>query len=148
MSNANDPFASGTQPGTPPTKSGSTTWIWVLGGVLILVPLLCCGVLGAVGYIGAQALTAPIDEAVVALADDPRVTGRLGTPIKSGSGFGIKQYENNNGNGGASVDFNATGPEGSAHVTGRMQLIAGVWSPEDLTVRFDDGETIQLPNQE
>lgn len=136
----------------PPLIDGASTaaapkrriWIWLLPVLLLVVaaPFICCG-----GFLwfGLNVATEPIEAAVRSLNQDQRVTAKLGSPVKSGSTFGVEHYSNENNNGGAKVNFQAVGPDGSAQVTGQMRLNTGTWSAEDLTVRFDDGSEVQLP---
>ncbi len=133
----------------PPQRSnGKSPLLLILGIVaaLVLVPIICCGVVGVLGFTTAVgAIKAPVDAAVVALNEDPAVAAKLGTPIEEQTGFGVNDYNNNNGNGGATVNFNVTGPNGSAEVSGRMDLTAGVWSADDLTVQCSDGTKLKVP---
>lgn len=88
---------------------------------------------------------APFNAAVQALNDDAEIAGKLGTPIKKDAGFQVNNYNNSNGNGSAELEFNARGPDGAVNVSGKMKLIAGTWSPDGLTVTFEDGTTKTLP---
>lgn len=132
---------------TGDTKKTST-WIWVVFGVLLLTvtPFLCCGGLAVLG-VGTflTGMRAPINAAVESMNDDPAIAAKLGTPITTGSSFGVSEYQNHNGDGHAIVSFDATGPNGSAKVRGRMNLSGHTWSPEDLTVTCKDGTKLTLP---
>jgi hypothetical protein len=123
-----------------PKKKGSWLWI-ILGLVLLGLPVLGCG--GCFYFLYSMGV-APINAAVASLNDDAEVSAKLGTPIKMVSGLAIKNLENNNGNGSAELEFNASGPNGSAKVSGKMKLIAGTWSPDGLVVTYDDGTTKTL----
>ncbi len=131
---------------SPAKKSKAPLIIGViLGGVLL--SLVCCG---GIAYFGWDFIIgmakAPIDNAVTALSADTEVANKLGTPITADQNqLGFTNYENNNGNGGASIDLNVSGPNGKAHVFGRMKLTAGIWSPEDITVEFPDGTSTKFP---
>jgi hypothetical protein len=145
------PYANqSTQPPAPPS-AGNSRWIWILLAVMFFFVLAatCCGGFALLGLRGVEAgldvLKAPVDAAVVALNEDPEVTAKLGMPIESETGFGVNQFESNNGNGGAQVNFRVSGPNGSAQVNGRMRLTAGTWSAEDLTITCDDGTALKLP---
>ena len=92
-------------------------------------------------------MNAPVNAAVEALNNDPGVSAKLGSPIQAGSSKSISNYNNNNGNGGATIAFNASGPDGAASVDGKMKLTAGTWTPDGLTVTFGDGTEVTLKNQ-
>ncbi len=109
--------------------------------VVIVAPIACCAGGGLFAF---NAIKKPVVEATDALNDDSRVTDKLGSPIKYES-IGINNYQNNNGNGGADVNFPVRGPNGTAQVKGRMNLNGGTWSVGNLTVTFPDGSTIKLP---
>lgn len=132
------------QPPVVGEKKRSNWVLWLLLGAMVLVglPIAACA---GIAWIGYGAVKAPIDAAVVALNKDPRITAKLGTPITSGSSLGITNYTNNNGNGGASVKFNVSGPSGTASVEGEMRLIANVWSPEALLLVCSDGTAFEVP---
>ncbi len=124
-------------------------FIWFVPLLLVVVgiPATCC-VTSAAGLWGLFGLmNAPRDAAIAAMEADPEIADRLGTPIEPGEGIALNDYQNNNGNGGADLDFNVSGPKGSAHVTGHMKLVAGTWSPDGLTITFDDGTEITLPRE-
>jgi len=132
------------QPPVVGSKKRSNWVLWLLLGAMLLVglPIAACA---GIAWIGYGAVKAPINAAVVALNGDPRITAKLGTPITSGSSLGITNYTNNNGNGGATVRFNVSGPSGTANVEGNMRLIANAWSPEALSVVCTDGTAFQVP---
>lgn len=137
-----------TEPPSPaasqPRKRSIFRWLIPLALVLFALPVLAIG--GCV-YWGLGALNAPVNAAVEALNNDPGVSAKLGSPIQAGSSKSISNYNNNNGNGGATVAFNASGPNGSASVDGKMKLTAGTWAPDGLTVTFGDGTEVTLKNQ-
>ncbi len=139
---------------TKPPESQTTvgprkrrTAIWLVPLLLIFFggPILVCG--GCL-FFGMGFLNAPVNAGIEAMSNNPEITAKLGTPIKSGSSKEISNYNNQNGNGGATVRFNASGPNGSANVSGKMKLIAGTWSPDGLTVTFDDGTETTLTNSD
>ena len=127
--------------GQPKKKTNWLLWIGLLGVFLVGVPVACCGGLAFWGF-GMAA--APLDAAEQALEADPRVTEKLGTPIKRDE-FKITDFESANGSGTAGLDTNFSGPNGTAKVEGPMRQAAGAWSVEQLTVTFDDGSSIELP---
>lgn len=124
-----------------PKKTNWVLWLALLGIFLVGTPIACCA---GVGVWGVSMFQAPLEAAGEALAADARVTEKLGTPISYES-VTIKNYQNNNGNGQASIDTNYVGPKGKAHVTGTMQLNAGTWSVGQLVLTFEDGTEIELP---
>ena len=135
---------------SPPQRgwfSRNMFWIIPVGVVLFLVlaiivtPILCCS---GGAFFAFNAVKKPVVEATDALNNDSRVTDKLGSPIKYES-IGINNFQNNNGNGGADVDFPVRGPNGTARVTGRMNLNNGNWSVGNLTVELPDGTKIELP---
>jgi hypothetical protein len=133
--------------GQPPVvgeKKRSNWVMWLLLGAMVLVglPIAACAGIAWVGY---STLRAPIDAAAVALNADPRITGKLGTPITAGAGVQLEDYQNDNGNGGATITVEVSGPNGTATVEGDMRLIANVWSPEALLVVCSDGTAFEVP---
>ncbi|MEM7454825.1 MAG: cytochrome c oxidase assembly factor Coa1 family protein [Planctomycetota bacterium] len=88
---------------------------------------------------------APIDGVVEYCNNDERITDVIGSPISSGSNFNVSNYNNENGNGSADLGFEITGPKGSAQVEGVVRGVNGNWTPEDMTVTFDDGSTLKIP---
>ena len=124
MSDDVNPFSAGKDqytnspnqmPAQPPP--GNKSWVWILVTVVVLfvvMPVVCCGGFLLMSYRGIEAgiagLQAPVEAAVEAMNDDPTVSAKLGAPIESESGFGVNEYNNDNGNGGASVDFDVFGP--------------------------------------
>lgn len=137
------------QPGTKQPGWFRRNFIWFVPLLLVVlgIPGTCC-LTSAAGLWGLFGLmNAPRDAAIAAMEADQEIVERLGTPLQPGNGIALNNYQNDNGNGGADLDFNVTGPKGSAHVTGHMKLVAGTWSPEGLTVKFDDGTEITLPRE-
>jgi hypothetical protein len=112
--------------------------------LVLASPLVCCGGLALFGF---KAVQAPFDAATESLNADARVVEKLGSPISRGSSMSINNYNSVNGNGGATIEFNASGPKGGAQVSGRMALTAGKWRPDGLTVTCDDGTEFRLPEQ-
>jgi len=132
-------------PFQPPRKSGCMRYWWLIL-LLILLPIVSCIALGIFGFGAAMTLVkAPIDAAVKAMTEDEEIAGRLGTPLEASTTFGIDNFASENGNGHASLEFNVTGPDGSAQVSGEMKQFAGEWSPDDLTITFDDDTEVKLP---
>jgi hypothetical protein len=133
------------QPPSPPRKS-SRGWLVGLLVLLVLMPLVCCGGLVIIGFSSAVAgIRAPVEAAVDALNRDPAVAAKLGTPISASTSFGVNEYQNHNGNGGATVEFTAMGRDQSGQVSGRMSLNAGNWKPESLTIQCGDGTKLTVP---
>jgi len=125
----------------PKKKRSPLIWIIPLVLVLLVAPVVCCG--GAI-FFGVGMFKAPIEAGVAALNEDPEITEKLGSPIEAGSSIQLSNYENNNGNGGAELGYNVSGPKGSATVSGKMKLNSGTWTPDGLTVTFEDGTTKTL----
>ncbi|MCA9185992.1 MAG: cytochrome c oxidase assembly factor Coa1 family protein [Pirellulaceae bacterium] len=119
-------------------------WFWLVPLVLIVLgsPFICCG--GA-AFLGFNMVTQPRDGAIAAMEADPAISAKLGTPLTAGSTFNVTNYQNNNGNGSATLSFNVSGPNGNANVSGDMALTANVWRPADLTITCDDGTEFKLP---
>ncbi|MGB7343539.1 MAG: cytochrome c oxidase assembly factor Coa1 family protein [Pirellulaceae bacterium] len=116
----------------------------VLG--LFAFGLVCCGGLAFFGYkAGSSMVSAPINAAIAYVSSDEEIADKLGAPIESTSAIGIQNYQNNNGNGGATVGFDAKGPNGTARVDGKLTLTAGTWTVDQLTVKFPDGTSVTLP---
>jgi len=121
-------------------KTNWLLWIGLIGVVLVGLPIACCG---SVIFWGVNIATAPLDAAGEALSTEASVAEKLGTPV-SYENIGISNFTNENGNGSATIDSNFSGPNGSAHVTGTMQLNAGTWSVDHLIVTFEDGSEVEL----
>ena len=140
------------QPGGPTQKSWfGRNCFWFVPLILVLVgtPALCC-VGSGFGVFGLfKMMEAPRDAAVEAISADPELSAALGGPIvPEEGGMAVSNYQNNNGNGYADINFNVKGSKGTAHVSGRMNLTAGTWSPENLTVKMSDGTEVTLPRGE
>lgn len=126
----------------PRPKSKVPMILGIILGMGVL-GVLCCGGLSFFGFkAGMAAMQAPIDEAIRVVSADAELADKLGTPITSTSTMGVTNYQNNNNNGSAEVQFNAQGPKGSANVSGQMTLTAGSWSADQLTVTIDGEETV------
>ena len=89
----------------------------------------------------------PMDAAVAAMEADNEIAQKLGTPIERHMGFEIDS-NSKNGNGSATMTFDAGGPKESANVSGKMKQIAGKWSPEDLRIKCSDGTEFRLPRKD
>lgn len=124
-----------------PKKTNWLLWLLVIGAALVFTPLACCGGLGILGF---NAAKAPLLAAGKALEADERVVEKIGTPI-SYDNLIIKNFNMVNGEGSAELDTDYSGPNGTVHVEGEMALSANEWSPGDLTVTFDDGSEIKIP---
>ena len=85
-----------------------------------------------------------LEAAARSLEADERVTSVIGSPINYDN-LVMTGFQNNNGKGSAGLDTDFSGPNGKVHVKGSMALEGNSWSPEDLTVRFEDGTEITIP---
>lgn len=124
------------------------SWALVFAAIcgIFLIGLVCCGGVAFFAWqFGGEMLGEPVNAAIAYVSADEEIANKLGTPIESTSALGIENYENNNGNGGAKVGFNAKGPNGTARVDGELTLTAGTWSVKNLKVKFSDGSVITLP---
>ncbi|QDT12958.1 cytochrome c oxidase assembly factor Coa1 family protein [Planctomycetes bacterium K23_9] len=131
---------------SPPAKKKGLGFVVALVLGLFAAGLVCCGGLAFFGFkAGAGMLNAPIDAAIAYVSSDEELANQLGTPIESTSTVGVQNYQNNNGNGHATVGFNAKGSNGTARVDGKLLLTAGTWTVEKLTVKLSDGQTVTLP---
>ena len=117
-------------------------WISV---VLLILFLAGGGLCGGIVYFAFNVIKAPIEAVVKELNEDREIAAKLGSPIESGTSFGITDMENTNGNGHADVDFNVSGSISGANVKGRVNLTANKWRSEEITVTCDDGTTFTLP---
>ena len=116
----------------------------IVGGAVLM--LVCCGGMAFFGGKAAMDLmNAPVEATIAAMEADADISGKLGTPIESTSAVGVQNYQNNNNNGSADVQFNAKGPNGTASVKGSLTLTAGTWSIDNATVTCPDGDTFELP---
>ena len=132
----------------PPQRGGSNFLVWLIPLLLamVFVPMICCGGLLFFGVRQvAQEVSEPLDAAVAAIEEDNRISAELGTPVERTSSYGVQNFNYDNGDGSATVDFDVKGPDGSANVKGKMKLFAGEWSPEDLTITLRDGTEFKLP---
>ena len=135
------------QPVQPTRQRNILVWLIPLLLGMFLMPFFCCGGLLFWGIRGVAAqYAAPGDAAVDAVAADEQVKSVLGEPVEKTGSVSIRNLRIRNDNGSAEVDFNVAGPDGSAHVEGKMKLFAGKWSPEALTITCDDGTVFNLPD--
>jgi hypothetical protein len=133
------------QPPQPRPRRNSCL-LWLIPVLLFVVAsLICCG---GLFLFGLNKVNEPVDAAIVAMEIDESIAAKLGKPLERTSRFAVNNYEYDNGNGSAEVNFTVEGPAGSAQVNGKMKLFAGVWSPEDLTITCPDGTEFTLPAQE
>ena len=126
----------------PAPKKSKLPLILGILGVSGLAVVACCG--GA-AYFGFGMVTAPRDAAIEAMEHDAALSEKLGTPLKAGSSFSLSNYQNNNNNGSAVIEFNVEGPNGTASVEADMKLTAGTWSVKLLTAQCSDGSTVTIP---
>lgn len=117
-------------------------WVSV---VLLILFLAGGGLCGGIVYFAFDMAKAPMEAVVKELNEDPEIAAKLGSPIESGASFGITDFENNNGDGHARVDFNVSGSISGANVKGRVNLTANQWRSEEITVTCDDGTIFTLP---
>ncbi len=113
--------------------------------VLLILFLAGGGLCGGIVYFAFDMAKAPMEAVVKELNEDQEIAAKLGSPIESGASFGITDFQNNNGNGHARVDFNVAGSIGGANVQGRVNLTANKWRSEEITVTCDDGTIFTLP---
>ncbi len=134
-------------PPRQPRPRRNSCLIWAIPVLLLFVvaPLICCG---GLFLFGMNKVNEPVDAAIIAMEIDDQIAAKLGKPMERTSQFAVNNYEYDNGNGSAEVDFTVKGPEGSARVSGKMKLFADVWSPEDLTITCSDGTEFKLPTKE
>ena len=126
-------------PPAPPRRGWlSRNWLWFIPLTLLLAVLLCGGCCGGilVTVFGAMKTSAPYQMALKQVQNDPQVIEKLGQPIKDGW---IPSGEVNisNGSGDARLDFNVTGPKGTAHVHTEARRSNGVWTTTVLDVTID-----------
>ena len=57
----------------------------------------------------------------------------------------IQNYRNENGQGSAEINSEFAGPNGTARVSGKMNLNSGTWSVDRLEVTFEDGTQLVIP---
>ncbi|MCX7426291.1 MAG: cytochrome c oxidase assembly factor Coa1 family protein [Planctomycetia bacterium] len=120
-------------------------WWWVLLVALALFLLICCGVCGGFFLTGVTVFknSEPYQLALEKVKQDPEVVKRLGEPIEDG--FIPQGNVNiNNDRGDATLNFDVTGPNGTAHVMSQSRLINGKWGLTQLGVTFDDGQRITI----
>lgn len=121
-----------------------SNWLWIvllIGGALVFTPIACCGGVGLMGY---GMVKKPLEQAARVMEEDERIAGKIGTPIKYDT-LVVSDFNISNGEGSADLDTNFSGPNGRVHVKGEMLQSGGNWSPGDLTVTFDDGTEVKLP---
>lgn len=133
-------------PGPPVQKKSKLPLILgIIGGGAVLVALCC----GGVTYWGFQKGMEPFVAATTAMEGNAELSEKLGTPIEHDlDGIQLTNMQNNNGNGGAEIGFNAKGPKGTAKVQAKLNLTAGTWTVENLTATCSDGSTVNIPEKE
>jgi hypothetical protein len=131
-------------PNQLPKKKSPLLWILLGVGLVLGVPVVCCGGCALLGVGTFNAMKAPMDAATVAVKNDPRVQEKLGTPITGGTRFNVN-VASVNGVATATVGFDLQGPEGSAKIDGTMHKPDENWKPQALKVVFNDGSSINLP---
>ncbi|MFK7818849.1 MAG: cytochrome c oxidase assembly factor Coa1 family protein [Planctomycetaceae bacterium] len=128
----------------PPVKKKSK--LPLILGILGIGAVLCAACCGGCVYFGVQQAKAPLDATVAAMTENAELAEKLGTPIEASfNGIELRNFTNNNGNGGADLTFNATGPNGSAKVDTKLTLTAGKWTIDTLTATCSDGSTVTIP---
>lgn len=133
------------------TDASSPTPTVRTGGILkklmvwLSVPVLLVAGCGWLIMSGLSAVAEPVNAAMDAIAANPACIAALGSPMQRGEGYKVNDYNTANGAGSANVDFDISGPNGSAQVAGRMVYGNGAWQPDGLVLSFADGKSVTLP---
>lgn len=120
----------------------------LLFGLIFAILVIPLGICGGMVYLwgwGFGKLKEPANVALSELERCAEVGEALGIPLTLGDDMTISDFENDSGNGGASVDMAIEGPKGKARVTGEMNLSDGKWNVENLIVELADGSKINYP---
>jgi hypothetical protein len=127
----------------PPRRRGwwSRNWLWFVPTLLLTILILSCGTLGIIYWFVVGPLhSEPYPTAMQLVQKDPRVTARLGAPIRDVRWIpsGERTIEGDGGK--AWLDFDVAGPKAQAHVHFQARRIAGKWGFSQLEVTFGDNK--------
>ena len=130
----------------PPAQPNwfSRNWKWLLP-VGCIVPMMCCGVFGAVAYFGASKMIqgSPVFlSAMVKANANAEVEATLGTPLSPGFGINGSMKEEN-GKGMADFSMPVEGPKGKGTLVVKARGNGGDWDYETLVIEAG-GKRIDL----
>ena len=128
----------------PSWFSRNAIWFIPLMIFLIVVPILCGGVLFFFAKTAMHLVHGPRDAAVQAMMSNDRVVAVMGEPIDGAEFVTIRDMQINNDDGSMEIGFEAAGPNSKADVDGVMLLVDGEWEVGFITIKFPDGNTIEM----
>jgi hypothetical protein len=136
-----------TTPQQPQQQRGwwSRNWKWVVPAGCLSVIVFFVAILGIIfaAVFGAIRATDAYKGALRMAQHDPRVIAALGSPIEAGFWVG-GNVNVDNGAGEAEINFRIRGPKGKGTVYAEAKKTAGTWSYSVLTVKAENGQTIDL----
>jgi len=127
-----------------PRSWWSRNWKWFLPTIIIVPPLLCCGVGALILNTGMKAIrtSAPFTMALDEVRRSPEVVARLGEPIEQSGWRFDGKIENNE----AILNFPIEGPKGTANVSTQSRQVGKEWGLTRLEVDIN-GERLNLMKQ-
>lgn len=131
---------------TPVVAPGwwSRHWRWFVP-VLVIVVLLLAGAVGWYAMVGKNLrikYSEPYRLALAQVQKDPKMTLRLGEPIRDATRLPSGSVENDRGR--ADFYFDVAGPKGKAKIQAQASRIGDRWGFSMLTATFDDGTRATL----
>ena len=133
-----NPFTAGPTP-QPPKGSSGCKIVAIVLGIVVLLPLCCCG--GCLGFIWVVGDQSPAKElALEAIRTNSECVDRLGEPIEDefiNSNFNTTTTD-------ADAHFPVSGPKGTAVVDCQAEKRGDDWVLTSGTVVFPDGTVVDL----
>ena len=144
----------------PPPARSPSKWVWIILLVLLVLALACAGLCGGLFFLGWQSVdkvkeavkegaraAPPYRMASERVQADRKVKERLGEPIRDGIPS-LFNYQDGTAGGNAEFRYSVTGPKGSATVHVVSEKIDDRWWFRALGVKFSDGESISLADED
>jgi len=134
------------QMGAPAQQPGwfSRNWKWLLA-LGCLLPMMCCGIFGAVTYFGVSKVikgTPVFAEAIEKANRNPEVTAALGSPVTPGTMLS-GSVENSGNSGSAEFTIPLKGPKGEGSLEVHATMKGGKWTFDWLVANVG-GRSIDL----
>jgi hypothetical protein len=134
------------QMGAPAQQPGwfSRNWKWLLA-LGCLLPMMCCGIFGAVAFFSASKVikgTPVFAEAIEKANRNPEVTAALGSPVTPGMVL-AGNVKNSGNTGSADFTIPLKGPKGEGSLHLRATMKGGKWTFDSLTADVG-GRSIDL----
>ena len=129
--------------GQAPRTGGGMSTLMIVGLVLLVLALVCCGGCVSCGYLGYQGVSSGLAEPAMArIRASEEVKAKLGENLTASStSFNIQ-------NNSATADFTVTGSLGSGQTHAEYLLGPNGWEPTAIRVTATDGTVIDVPTTE